>query len=251
MFIRCSWKKTGDAVTETRELLQRSQEGDKEARNLLVEKNTGLVRSIVNRFSSRGVDKEDLFQIGMIGLIKAIDYFDLKYDVRFSTYAVPMITGEIRRFLRDDGMVKVSRSIKDNRVTVNRIREQLAEKAGREPALSEIVEASGLSMEDVLLALNSSQEVESLHQIIYDGDGSTIRLMDKLSVRGSEGDAALDRMMLADTLSALEHKERELIVLRFYFDQTQSQIAKRLGVSQVQVSRLEKRILKKMKMLIS
>lgn len=238
-------------MTEIRELLEKAQTGDKEARNLLVEKNTGLVRSIVNRFISRGVDKEDLFQIGMIGLIKAIDYFDLQYDVRFSTYAVPMITGEIRRFLRDDGMVKVSRSIKDNRITVNRVRDRLAEKAGREPSLSEIVDASGLSMEDVLLAMNSSQEVESLHQTIYDGDGSSIRLMDKLSIKGSEGDAALDRMMLADTLAALEEKERELIILRFYFDQTQSQIARRMGVSQVQVSRLEKRILKKMKMLIS
>lgn len=238
-------------MTEIRELLEKAQTGDKEARNLLVEKNTGLVRSIVNRFISRGVDKEDLFQIGMIGLIKAIDYFDLQYDVRFSTYAVPMITGEIRRFLRDDGMVKVSRSIKDNRITVNRVRDRLAEKARREPSLSEIVDASGLSMEDVLLAMNSSQEVESLHQTIYDGDGSSIRLMDKLSIKGSEGDAALDRMMLADTLAALEEKERELIILRFYFDQTQSQIARRMGVSQVQVSRLEKRILKKMKMLIS
>lgn len=238
-------------MTEIRELLEKAQTGEKEARNLLVEKNTGLVRSIVNRFTSRGVDKEDLFQIGMIGLIKAIDYFDLQYDVRFSTYAVPMITGEIRRFLRDDGMVKVSRSIKDNRITVNRVRDRLAEKAGREPSLSEIVDASGLSMEDVLLAMNSSQEVESLHQTIYDGDGSSIRLMDKLSIKGSEGDAALDRMMLADTLAALEEKERELIILRFYFDQTQSQIARRMGVSQVQVSRLEKRILKKMKMLIS
>lgn len=238
-------------MTEIRELLEKAQTGDKEARNLLVEKNTGLVRSIVNRFTSRGVDREDLFQIGMIGLIKAIDYFDLQYDVRFSTYAVPMITGEIRRFLRDDGMVKVSRSIKDNRITVNRVRDRLAEKAGREPSLSEIVDASGLSMEDVLLAMNSSQEVESLHQTIYDGDGSSIRLMDKLSIKGSEGDAALDRMLLADTLAALEEKERELIILRFYFDQTQSQIARRMGVSQVQVSRLEKRILKKMKMLIS
>lgn len=238
-------------MIEVRELLLKAQAGDKSARDMLVEQNTGLVRSIVNRFNMKGVEKEDLFQIGMIGLIKAIDYFDLNYDVRFSTYAVPMITGEIRRFLRDDGMVKVSRSIKDNRVLINRTKEQLMSQLGREPVLSEIVEASGLSMEDVLLAQNSAQEVESLHQTIYQGDGSSIRLMDKLAMRGNEGDMAVDRMMLADTLSALENKERELIVLRFYFDQTQSQIAKRLGVSQVQVSRLEKRILKKMKMLIS
>ena len=188
----------------------------------------------------------------MIGLIKAIDNFDTTYEVRFSTYAVPMIAGEIRRFLRDNGAIKVSRSIKDNRAAVNRSREQLLEKLGREPTLSEIVKDVGMSMEDVLLAVNSGQEVASLQQTIYDGDGSSIRLMDKLSARSGEGDVALDRMMLADSLSALfpSLTNPSIIVLRFYYDQTQSQIAKRMGVSQVQVSRLEKRILRKMKMYI-
>ena len=219
-------------MTDVREQLQRAQAGDKEARNYLVQENIGLVKHIVSRYTARGVEKEDLFQIGMIGLLKAIDYFDLSYDVRFSTYAVPMIAGEIRRFMRDNGAIKVSRSIKDNRAAVNRSREQLLEKLGREPTLSEIVKDVGMSMEDVLLAVNSGQEVASLQQTIYDGDGSSIRLMDKLSARSGEGDAALDRMMLADSLSALD------------------QIAKRMGVSQVQVSRLEKRILRKMKMYI-
>lgn len=162
-----------------------------------------------------------------------------------------MIAGEIRRFLRDNGAIKVSRSIKDHRVAVNRSREQLIEKLGREPTIHEIAEDVGLSMEDILLAVNSGQEVASLQQMIYEGDGSSIRLMDRLSAHSGEGDASLDRMMLADSLSALEQRERELIVLRFYYDQTQSQIAKRMGVSQVQVSRLEKRILRKMKMYIS
>ena len=243
-------KKSARQVTDVREQLQRAQAGDKEARNYLVQENIGLVKHIVSRYTARGVEKEDLFQIGMIGLLKAIDYFDLSYDVRFSTYAVPMIAGEIRRFMRDNGAIKVSRSIKDNRAAVNRSREQLLEKLGREPTLSEIVKDVGMSMEDVLLAVNSGQEVASLQQTIYDGDGSSIRLMDKLSARSGEGDAALDRMMLADSLSALDQREREIIVLRFYYDQTQSQIAKRMGVSQVQVSRLEKRILRKMKMYI-
>ena len=234
-------------MTDVREQLQRAQAGDKEARNYLVQENIGLVKHIVSRYTARGVEKEDLFQIG---ILKAIDYFDLSYDVRFSTYAVPMIAGEIRRFMRDNGAIKVSRSIKDNRAAVNRSREQLLEKLGREPTLSEIVKDVGMSMEDVLLAVNSGQEVASLQQTIYDGDGSSIRLMDKLSARSGEGDAALDRMMLADSLSALDQREREIIVLRFYYDQTQSQIAKRMGVSQVQVSRLEKRILRKMKMYI-
>lgn len=184
-------------MTDVREQLQRAQAGDKEARNYLVQENIGLVKHIVSRYTARGVEKEDLFQIGMIGLLKAIDYFDLSYDVRFSTYAVPMIAGEIRRFMRDNGAIKVSRSIKDNRAAVNRSREQLLEKLGREPTLSEIVKDVGMSMEDVLLAVNSGQEVASLQQTIYDGDGSSIRLMDKLSARSGEGDAALDRMMLA------------------------------------------------------
>lgn len=238
-------------MTEIRELLMNAQAGDKEAREQLVQKNIGLVKSIVSRYTARGVEKEDLIQIGMIGLIKAIDNFDTTYEVRFSTYAVPMIAGEIRRFLRDNGAIKVSRSIKDHRVAVNRSRERLIEKLGREPTIHEIAEDVGLSMEDILLAVNSGQEVASLQQMIYEGDGSSIRLMDRLSAHSGEGDASLDRMMLADSLSALEQRERELIVLRFYYDQTQSQIAKRMGVSQVQVSRLEKRILRKMKMYIS
>ena len=229
----------------------KAQAGDKEAREQLVQKNIGLVKSIVSRYTARGVEKEDLIQIGMIGLIKAIDNFDTTYEVRFSTYAVPMIAGEIRRFLRDNGAIKVSRSIKDHRVAVNRSRERLIEKLGREPTIHEIAEDVGLSMEDILLAVNSGQEVASLQQMIYEGDGRSIRLMDRLSAHSGEGDASLDRMMLADSLSALEQRERELIVLRFYYDQTQSQIAKRMGVSQVQVSRLEKRILRKMKMYIS
>ena len=238
-------------MTEIRELLMKAQAGDKEAREQLVQKNIGLVKSIVSRYTARGVEKEDLIQIGMIGLIKAIDNFDTTYEVRFSTYAVPMIAGEIRRFLRDNGAIKVSRSIKDHRVAVNRSRERLIEKLGREPTIHEIAEDVGLSMEDILLAVNSGQEVASLQQMIYEGDGSSIRLMDRLSAHSGEGDASLDRMMLADSLSALEQRERELIVLRFYYDQTQSQIAKRMGVSQVQVSRLEKRILRKMKTYIS
>ena len=238
-------------MTEIRELLMKAQAGDKEAREQLVQKNIGLVKSIVSRYTARGVEKEDLIQIGMIGLKKAIDNFDTTYEVRFSTYAVPMIAGEIRRFLRDNGAIKVSRSIKDHRVAVNRSRERLIEKLGREPTIHEIAEDVGLSMEDILLAVNSGQEVASLQQMIYEGDGSSIRLMDRLSAHSGEGDASLDRMMLADSLSALEQRERELIVLRFYYDQTQSQIAKRMGVSQVQVSRLEKRILRKMKMYIS
>ena len=231
-------------------LIQRAHDGDKEARDILVEENVGLVWSIVRRFQNRGVEPEDLFQIGTIGLIKAVDKFDCSYEVCFSTYAVPMITGEIKRYLRDDGILKVSRSLKETAAKAYRIREQQEKQTGREPTTQEIARELGISPEELMEAMDSYVQVESLQQTIYDGDGSSIRLMDKLSARSGEGDAALDRMMLADSLSALDQREREIIVLRFYYDQTQSQIAKRMGVSQVQVSRLEKRILRKMKMYI-
>ena len=233
-------------MTDVREQLQRAQEGDKEARNYLVQENIGLVKHIVSRYTARGVEKEDLFQIGMIGLLKAIDYFDLSYDVRFSTYAVPMIAGEIRRFMRDNGAIKVSRSIKDNRAAVNRSREQLLEKLGREPTLSEIVKDVGMSMEDVLLAVNSGQEVASLQQTIYQGEGNTILLMDKLEEKENQSERVLNRLFLEEILGKLEGEERELIYQRYFQEKTQSVIAKEMGISQVQVSRMEKRILKKM-----
>ena len=192
-------------MTDVREQLQRAQAGDKEARNYLVQENIGLVKHIVSRYTARGVEKEDLFQIGMIGLLKAIDYFDLSYDVRFSTYAVPMIAGEIRRFMRDNGAIKVSRSIKDNRAAVNRSREQLLEKLGREPTLSEIVKDVGMSMEDVLLAVNSGPHLPlRFGQTVCPSIGYYCRHRHRLSARSGEGDAALDRMMLADSLSALD-----------------------------------------------
>ena len=233
-------------MTDVREQLQRAQAGDKEARNYLVQENIGLVKHIVSRYTARGVEKEDLFQIGMIGLLKAIDYFDLSYDVRFSTYAVPMIAGEIRRFMRDNGAIKVSRSIKDNRAAVNRSREQLLEKLGREPTLSEIVKDVGMSMEDVLLAVNSGQEVASLQQTIYQGEGNTILLMDKLEEKENQSERVLNRLFLEEILGKLEGEERELIYQRYFQEKTQSVIAKEMGISQVQVSRMEKRILKKM-----
>lgn len=228
-------------------LLNRAKQGDKEARNTLVEENVGLVWSIVKRFTNRGYDPEDLFQIGSIGLMKAVDYFNTDYDVKFSTYAVPMITGEIKRFLRDDGMIKVSRSIKDNACHVHKSAEKLAAKLGREPTPSEIAEDTGLAGEDVVAALEAGAEVESLHKVIYQGDGSSIELLDRIEDTKNENEHLINRFFIKDMLDKLSADEKNIIVWRYFEQKTQSQIAKKLGISQVQVSRLEKRILETMR----
>ena len=228
-------------------LIGRVQQGDKEARDILVEKNMGLVRSIVKRFANRGVETEDLIQIGSIGLLKAIDKFDLSYDVKFSTYAVPMITGEIKRFLRDDGMVKVSRSLKEIAMKAYGTREELLAKEGREPGTEEIAEALGISREELVLAMESGAQVESLQKTIYESDGSDIYLEDRLPQEKNQQEAVLNRMLLEQILGTLDARERELIYLRFFQEKTQSYIAEKMGMSQVQVSRMEKKILKRLR----
>lgn len=228
-------------------LIRKSHEGDEEARARLVEENEGLVWCIVKRFRNRGVEAEDLFQIGNIGLLKAIDKFDLKYEVKFSTYAVPMISGEIKRFLRDDGMIKVSRSLKELAGKASVCRERLREDWGREPTVTEIARELGVEREELTMALDAGGEVESLHRPIFQKDGQEIRLMDKLPQGEGGEDKVLDRMLLNQLLSALGQEERKLIYLRYFADRTQSQVGEELGISQVQVSQLEKKILKQMR----
>ena len=221
-------------------LIGRAHQGDKSARDILTEKNMGLVHSIARRFQNRGAELEDLVQIGCIGLLKAIDKFDLSYEVRFSTYAVPMITGEIKRFLRDDGMVKVSRSLKEAAGKAYAVREELLMKTGQEPSMEEIAKELSVSEEELIMAMESSAQVESLQKTIYQSDGSDIALEDKLP----EQEEVLDKLLLEDILGSLNARERELIYLRFFKEKTQTSIAKMMGMSQVQVSRLEKKILK-------
>lgn len=228
-------------------LIGRAHQGDKEARNILVEKNMGLVHSIGRRFQNRGVELEDLFQIGSIGLLKAIDKFDTSYDVMFSTYAVPMITGEIKRFLRDDGMVKVSRSLKEAASKAYSVREQLLLKNGREPTMDEIAEELAVTREELVMAMESGAQVESLQKTIYQSDGSDISLEDKLPQEKDEQEAVLDKMLLEQMLGSLDAKERELIYLRFFQEKTQTSIAEQMGMSQVQVSRMEKKILARLR----
>ncbi|WP_394526329.1 RNA polymerase sporulation sigma factor SigF [Lacrimispora sp. JR3] len=234
-------------MDETMRLIQMAHEGDKAARDQLVTDNFGLIWSIVRRFTGRGYEPEDLFQIGSIGLMKAIDKFDLSYDVKFSTYAVPMITGEIKRFLRDDGIIKVSRSIKEMALKVKRVREELVFRFGREPTVEEIAGEIGASKEEVAASMEAGAEVESLYRSVNKNDENSILLIDKIEEESSAQEELLNRMVLRDLLTELSDKDREIIIRRYYYNETQSQIAAKLGISQVQVSRLEKKILKQMR----
>lgn len=249
-------------MEEMSALIARSQAGERDAREVLIENNLGLVRHIVKRFAGRGHDLEDLFQIGAIGLMKAIDKFDLSLGLKFSTYAVPLITGEIKRFLRDDGPVKISRTIKENGAKVAMARQRLQLSAGREPLVRELAEETGLSVEDVVLAMEASVEVESIYAAVYQDDGSEVYLVDRV-IRGggetfgggmagcggedAEKEKLLDHMLLRQLLDSLEPRERELICMRYFQNKTQTEIAVGLGVSQVQVSRMEKKILRSLR----
>lgn len=234
-------------MDETMELIQSAHAGDKEARDRLVSENMGLVWSVVRRFLGRGHEPEDLFQIGSIGLLKAIDKFDLAFDVRFSTYAVPMITGEIKRFLRDDGMIKISRSLKEMAAKARAEREKLGTSLGREPTLDELAASLQVEPAELAAALDSGAEVESIYKTIYHGDGSAICLIDKLEDGREENESVLNKMVISRLLNDLSPQEKRLIIMRYYMDKTQTQVAAELGISQVQVSRLEKKILQSMR----
>lgn len=244
-----------------RQLIESAHRGDKAARDLLVEENTGLVWSVVRRFLNRGQEMEDLFQIGVIGLIKAVDKFDTSFDVQFSTYAIPMIIGEIKRFLRDDGLVKVSRSLKEQGYRLNLASEKIRNAKGREATLEELARETGLSGEQINLALEANKEVESLYRQVEGKDGAECYLIDQIiSTEGSfksgenmsreddpEKEKLLNRLLLAQLLGELDEREKTLIRLRYFGEKTQTQVAGILGISQVQVSRMETKILKKMR----
>ncbi len=234
-------------MDHTLALITKSQQGDKKARDTVFEENTGLIYSVAKRFVGRGVEMEDLIQIGSIGLLKAVDHFNASFEVKFSTYAVPMIAGEIKRYLRDDGILKVSRSLKENCVRIYSAREKLEKELGREPVMEEIAQSAQLSVDEVVMSLESGAEVESLHKIIYQGDGNDISLIDRLQEKENGQDAALNRIFLDEILKKLDARERQLIYMRYFKDMTQTEIAVEMGISQVQVSRMEKRILKQLK----
>lgn len=231
-------------MTENEVLIEHMQAGEKEVREVLIEQNLGLVHHIVKRFLNRGYEADDLFQIGVIGLIKAIDKFDPSFDVKFSTYAVPLIAGEIKRFLRDDGMVKVSRTLKENGNRVKYARERLVLKLNREPTLEEVSKEAGLTTEEVILAMEANVQVESIYQSVYENDGNEIYMVDQLADKGKdEQERMLNHLVIKQLIEGLPETEQKLIRLRYYQDKTQTEVARMLGISQVQVSRLEKKIL--------
>lgn len=239
-------------------LIARSQTGDKAAREELIENNLGLVHHVVKRYAGRGLETEDLFQIGVIGLMKAIDKFDLSRNVKFSTYAVPLIIGEIRRFLRDDGPIKVSRTIRENGFRITSARQNLQTQLGREPTLRELSEATGLTGDEIVLAAEAVAPPASIYASIRQNDGGETYLVDCMAAGQSrdaaqsaclanggdpEKDRLLDRILLSQLLAQLDDRERRLIGLRYFQGKTQTETASVLGLSQVQVSRLEKKIL--------
>lgn len=232
---------------EKMQLLKRMHAGDRKAREELVNGNLRLVLSVIQRFTQRGENLDDLFQVGCIGLIKSIDNFDISQNVRFSTYAVPMITGEIRRFLRDDGMIKVSRPLKELAGKVGAAREKLEADLGREPTVEELARSVGASREEVAASMEAGARVGSIYEPFDAGDESGGCLADKIAEKTSENDRVLDRIVLAELLSGLGEKEQQIIKMRYFENMTQTVIAGRLGISQVQVSRLEKKILREMR----
>lgn len=235
---------------ETLSLLEKAQQGDEKAKERLVEKNIALVKSLVKKFLNRGYEYEDLFQLGSIGLVKAIYNYNPSYNVRFSTYAVPMIIGEIKRFLRDDSMIKVSRSLKELVTKANAAKEYLKAELKREPTIQEIAENIESSPDEIIYAMEAVRAPTSIYDVIYEDDDNPILLIDKVSEEYSQEDEAMVRLTLKDLLSKLEKRERTIIVMRYFQDKTQSEIAKLLDISQVQVSRIEKRILRKMREMI-
>lgn len=230
---------------ESLRLIKSAQHGDDEAKETLVVRNTALVKSIVKKFLNRGVEFEDLMQIGSLGLVKAVLGYDAKFDVRFSTYAVPMIAGEIKRFLRDDGIIKVSRSLREKSLEIFNVKEKMKAELKREPTIDEIAQRLEMSPEDIVFAIEAVRSPVSLFEPAFDDDNSKTLLIDTMS-ENTDNDM-IDTILLKELIQKLDPKERQLIMLRFYSDKTQMEIAEILSVSQVQVSRLITKTLEKLR----
>jgi RNA polymerase sporulation-specific sigma factor len=237
-------------MERTFELIRKSQAGEMQAKEQLIIIHSGLIWNVVRRFIGRGVELEDLYQIGAIGLIRAIDKFDFSYDVKFSTYAVPLISGEIKRFLRDDGMIKISRNLKENQWKIKRAMEQFAHEHGREATVEELSAILELEPEEIVLSMEAAVEIESMDQKVFRGDGKEISLKERIPDEKNEEEELLDKLFLEQLMEGLDKRDKELIILRYFENKTQTQVAEILGISQVQVSRLEKKILRRMKELV-
>ena len=232
---------------ETMELLRRSKEGDKKAREELIAGNLRLVLSVIQKFSGRGENADDLFQVGCIGLIKAIDNFDISQNVRFSTYGVPMIIGEIRRYLRDNSAVRVSRSMRDTAYKVLQAKERLINQNQREPTVEEIAKELGIKRQDVVFAIDAIMEPVSLYEPVYTGSGDAIYVMDQVSDTKNTDESWMEQIALSEAISKLSERERHILALRFYAGKTQMEVSAEVGISQAQVSRLEKNAINQIK----
>lgn len=232
---------------DMRRLIRLSQAGDREAQDKMVRSNVGLVSAIVKKYLGRGFEYEDLFQIGSIGLIKAIQNFDESFHVRFSTYAVPMIMGEIKRFIRDDGIIKISRQMKETAKKIKYAKENFAKENGREVTVEELSQILQIPPEEVVMSMESMATIEYLYDTIHQDDGAPVMLIDKIGENRDYGTEIIDKVALKEILNSLGARERQIIIFRYFKDMTQSQIAEKLGISQVQVSRIEKKVLAHMK----
>ncbi len=232
---------------EKEELFKRIQEGDMEARDLYIKGNLRLVLSVIQRFSNSNENVDDLFQIGCIGLIKAINNFDVTQNVKFSTYAVPMIIGEIKRYLRDNNSIRVSRSLRDTAYKAIYAKEALTRAKQKEPTITEIASEIGISKEDIVMALDAIQSPMSLYDPVYSEGGDTLYVMDQISDKKSTEENWVQDLVLNNAINRLSEREREIITLRFFQGQTQMEVAEEIGISQAQVSRLEKNALKSMR----
>ncbi len=236
-----------DVIKTNEELLTLAAKGDRGAQERLIAQNTGLVHSVVRRFCGRGHETEDLFQIGCIGLIKAVQKFDMTFGVKFSTYAVPMIMGEIKRFLRDDGIIKVSRSLKETAAKAMGIREELTAQNGVEPSLKEIADRMEITPQELAVALDAGAKPESLYATVDNGTREGIPLLEKLE-NGTDYEGEITtRLAIRQMLGEFDEREQRLLVMRYFKQKTQTQVARVLGISQVQVSRIEKKLLLKMR----
>lgn len=237
--------------SEMRELIAKAQSGDSAAREKLINGNLRLVLSVIQKFAGRGESMDDLFQVGCIGLIKAIDCFDLSQNVQFSTYGVPMISGELRRFLRDHGAVRVSRSVRDTAYRVLQVKERLTAQLGREPDVEQIAKELGIKRAEVVFAMDAICDPVSLYEPVYSDSGESVCVMDQIGDTKNTDEHWLEQIALGQALDALSRREKRILSLRFYRGRTQMEVAREIGISQAQVSRLEKNAISRIKREIS
>lgn len=236
-------------VSQTKQLISAAQNDDKQAKEVLIQENSPLIKSVIKRYLNKGIEYDDLYQLGSLGFLKAINNFDEKFNVKFSTYAVPMIAGEIKRFLRDNGIIKVSRSTKTLNMQINKFIEEYVSIHQVNPNIQEIADAFGITSSDVVFAMESSKQIVSLNTSVGDDDGKQQQLIEKIEDENSI-DKSMDNMLLYSVIKDLPPRDKKIIILRYFRDKTQKEIALEMGVSQVQISRLETKILAKMKRLI-